>query len=273
MSALRVLLVVIAGGYAFVLLLVYLLQDRFIFFPTREIFATPELRGLRYEDVRLVADDGVALHGWWIPAPAPRATVLYLHGNGGCLAHTLDAIETFARLGTNVLAIDYRGYGRSEGTPSGEGIMRDAEAAWRNLTNDRAIAPASIVIVGRSLGGGPASALAVRHEPAGLVLESTYTSVPDRAAELFSMLPARWVVRVRFDNRENVARVRCPVLVVHSAADETIPYHHGRDIFAAAHEPKELVTIARGHNDGFVQSAAVYVPALDRFIEQALRAR
>jgi uncharacterized protein len=273
MAILKIILIIIAVGYVALLVVLYALQDRFIFFPTHEIFATPAQRGLRFEDVQIVAEDGIRLHGWFVPAPAPRATVLFLHGNGGNLAHTVEAIETFARLGMSVFAIDYRGYGKSDGSPSGDGIALDAEAAWRHLTVERGIAEDAIVIVGRSLGGGPASMLAARYDPAALILESTYTSLPDRAAEQFPFFPARWIVRTRFDNRASLAHVKCPVLIVHSEHDETIPYHHGRELFETAHEPKSLVTIAYGHNDGFARSADVYVAALDGFVADHIIAR
>lgn len=270
MRAVKIIAAIAAAGYGALVALLYLFQDRFLFFPTHDVFTTPIERGLPYEELALVASDGVRLHGWWVPAPRARATVLYLHGNGGCIAHTVDAVETFARLGASVLAFDYRGYGKSEGTPSADGILRDAEAAWRHLVDERAIDPSTIVIVGRSLGGGPASALAARYAPAGLVLESTYSSIPDRAAEQMPFVPARRLVRIRFDNRANLAHVRCPVLVVHSRGDETIPFHHGERIFAAAREPKTFVEIAYGHNDGFARSGARYTDAIDRFIDQAV---
>jgi fermentation-respiration switch protein FrsA (DUF1100 family) len=266
----RTIIAIVAAFYAGTALLLYLLQDRFLFFPTRDLHTTPDQRGLPYEDVDLVADDGVRIHGWFVAVPRPRATVLFFHGNGGNLAHTIEAIETFARLGLDVFAIDYRGYGRSEGTPSGDGILRDADAAWKYLVETRSLSPSQIILVGRSLGGGPASTLAAKHRPAGLVLESTYSSVPDRAAELFPWLPARWIAKVRFDNRANLANVFCPVLIVHSSADETIPFAHAERLYAAANEPKELVTIGHGHNDGFALSAEIYVAALRAFFERVV---
>lgn len=256
---------IVVAGYAAMVLLLYLLQDRLLFFPTRDVFATPMQRSLRYEDVAIVTSDKIHLHGWWVPSPSPRATILFLHGNGGNVAHTIEAIESFARIGFNVLSFDYRGYGRSDGAPDGDGLVEDAEAAWRYLTTARGIDPANIIVVGRSLGGGLASLLAVRHHPAGLVLESTYSSIPDRAAEQFPFLPARHLVRVKYDNRRNLASVRCPVLIVHSKDDEIIPFHHATRLFDAAHESRELVAIAHGHNDGFALSGGAYVDAIDRF--------
>lgn len=270
MTLLTIILVFLAVAWLGVVLGLYLLQNRLLYFPTREIFATPAQRGLRFEEIELVADDGVKLAGWFVPSPSARGTVLFLHGNGGNISHTVEAVESFARLGMNVLSFDYRGYGRSQGKPSGDGIMRDAEAAWRHLRQERAIAASSIVIVGRSLGGGPAAALAAKYRPAGLILESTYTSIPERAGELFPVFPTRWFVRTRFNTRASLAHVMCPTMIVHSTEDETIPYHHSLRLFEAASEPKELVTLSHGHNECFALSGLVYTSALDRFITDVL---
>ena len=256
------------GGFV---LLLYLLQDRFLFFPSKDVYVTPAQLGLAYEDVELRSGDGTRLFGWFVPAPRARGTVLFLHGNGGNIAHTIGAVETYARLGLNVLTFDYRGYGRSEGRPSGEGIESDAEAAWSYLTRERAIDGANIIVVGRSLGGGPASILARRHQPAALILESTFSSVAERASEQFPLVPVRALLRVRFDNRTELAHVRCPVLIVHSTDDELIPFAHAERLYAAANEPKQLVRISHGHNDGFALSSEVYVAALEDFISTALR--
>lgn len=270
MIIVKIVLIAAVVLYVGLTLLLYLLQERMIFFPTREIHVTPAQRGLGFEELTLVADDGVRIAAWFVPAPHARGTVLYLHGNGGNLSHAVEAIETYVRLGVNVLAIDYRGYGASDGRPTGVGIERDAEAAWRYLREVRSIGRESIVVVGRSLGGGPASMLAARHAPAGLILESTFTSVSDRAAEHFPFIPVRAFLRTRFDVRANVASVQCPLLVVHSTDDETIPYHHGVRLFESAREPKELVTIAHGHNDCFARSSSIYIPSLDRFLTTVL---
>jgi hypothetical protein len=145
----------------------------------------------------LTTEDGEQLSGWFIPAREPRATLLYLHGNGGNIGHRLDPIAVFNRLGLGVLIIDYRGYGDSTGRPGEEGTYEDALAAWRHLTETRGIPPQRIVLFGESLGGAVAAWLAARERPAGLVLYASFTSVPDMAQALYPLLPARWLARYR----------------------------------------------------------------------------
>ena len=243
------------------------LQSRLIYFPTREIRATPADAGLAWEEVRFRTDDGVALHGWWVPADRARGTVLFFHGNAGNVGDRIGSIRTFHRLGWNVFIFDYRGYGRSGGAPSEEGTYRDAAAAWAHLVEGRGIRPGEIVLFGRSLGGAVAAVQAVRHTPAGVILESTFTSVPDLAAGLYPWLPARLLVRFRYDTLARVPDIRAPLLVVHSRGDDLIPFAHGRRLYEAAREPKHFLEISGRHNDGFFTSAERYERGLARFLE------
>jgi fermentation-respiration switch protein FrsA (DUF1100 family) len=165
-----------------------------------------------------------------------------------------------------VFIIDYRGYGQSGGNTTERGIYRDAEAAWRYLTVDRGISADDIVIFGRSLGASAASWLAARHEPLGLIVESSFTSVPDIAQELYPWLPARWLSRLSHATRDYVRDVHCPVLVAHSRDDEIIPFHHGEAIFASANEPRTLLTLRGTHNDSFLRDERVYVEGLRSFL-------
>jgi fermentation-respiration switch protein FrsA (DUF1100 family) len=252
----------LAGIYLALCGAMYALQDRLLFLPEvpgRTLDATPAAADLAFEDVTLTAADGVRLHGWWVPAEGARWTLLHLHGNAGNIGHRLELLRLLHDLGANVLLFDYRGYGRSEGKPSEDGLQQDAAAAWRWLTQDRGIAPGAIVVHGQSMGGPFAAGLAAREQPAALVLESTFTSVPDMAAQLYPWLPARRLARLRLDTRAALAGVRCPVLVIHSRGDEIIPYAQGEALFAAAPEPKTLVTIGGSHNDGFWVSREAYL--------------
>ncbi|MCU7923163.1 MAG: alpha/beta hydrolase, partial [Candidatus Thiodiazotropha sp. (ex Dulcina madagascariensis)] len=220
--------------YLALLLYLYFNQTNLIHLPdlpTRRIVATPEQFGLEFESVTLVTEDRVKLAGWFLPRKEPRATLLFFHGNAGNISHRLESLELFHRLGLAVLIIDYRGYGDSEGRPSEAGIYRDAEAAWRYLTVTRKIPGEAILLFGRSFGGAVAAYLASRYPSMGLVLESTYTSVPDMAAELYPWLPARWLAKYRYNTRERLAGIHTPVMVVHSRKDEIIPYSHGRELF------------------------------------------
>ena len=264
-------LLVATGGYGALLLIVYLIQPSLLYFPnvpSREIVATPEQVGLDYQAISLHTDDGVTLDGWFVPAGRPRATLLFFHGNAGNMSHRLDSLRVFHDLGLSTLIFDYRGYGRSEGEPSEQGTYRDAEAAWRYLTSERGLAPQRIVLFGRSLGGAIAAYLASRRAPGALILESTFTSVPDLGAEIYPFLPVRWLSRFRYATSVYVAAASCPVLIVHSRDDEIVPFRHAQRLLTAAHEPKRLLQIDGGHNDGFLVSGRSYREGLDTFVRE-----
>ena len=265
------LLAVLALGYGAIGLLVWAAQERLVYFPVRELAATPRAVGLDYEEVALTADDGVALHGWFVPAAAARATVLFLHGNGGNISHRLDKLAIFQRLGLSVLIIDYRGYGQSAGTVGEDGTYRDARAAWDHLTQTRQLAPRAIVVYGESLGGAVATRLAAEHPPRALIVESSFTSIPELGAELYPWLPVRWLSRIHYDSRTAIARVRAPVLVIHSRADDIIPFHHGEALYAVANEPKQLLEIRGDHNAGFLTSGTQYVEGIDAFLREHVK--
>ncbi|MDW8323292.1 MAG: alpha/beta hydrolase [Burkholderiales bacterium] len=260
-------------AYVGLLAVVYVGQGRLLYLPelpTRALTATPADIGLAYEDVELITDDGVRLHGWWIPHPRPRAALLHLHGNAGNVSHRLELIRILHDLGLAVLIFDYRGYGRSEGKPTEAGTQRDALAAWRHLTEVRGFSPERIVLHGQSLGAALAAWLASRQRAGALILESAFTSVPELAAELYPWLPARHLARFRYDTRAALSAVRCPVLVVHSRQDEIVPYAHGLALYAAAPGPKDLLVLRGDHNSGFVVSGRVYVDGLDAFLHRHL---
>ncbi|NIS91442.1 MAG: prolyl oligopeptidase family serine peptidase [Woeseiaceae bacterium] len=234
--------------------------------PGRELLAAPDTVGLSYENVTLEASDGVSVHGWFVPGESQQV-LLYFHGNAGNISHRLYSIKEFHDLGLSVFIIDYRGYGQSDGKPTEQGLYRDGEAAWRYLTGDRGIVAQNIILFGRSLGGSVASWLAAREQPAALIVESSFTSVPDIGQEAYPWLPVRLLSRFRHSTLDQVTKVACPVLVVHSRDDEIIPFHHGKEIFSAANEPKTFLEIRGGHNDGHAMSATVYRNGIKDFLD------
>ena len=260
-------LLILVGGYLVIAALMWTLQSRMLYFPSRTMIATPAAMGLPFEEVSFRATDGVSLHGWYIPAPESRGTVLFFHGNGGNISGWFPVAEPFRRAGFDTFLIDYRGYGQSEGTPSEQGTYHDAEGAWQYLTEERGIAPDRIVIAGRSLGGAVAAWLAERHTPRALVLESTFTSVPDLASELYPWLPVRLLARFRYNTAARLPSVRSPVLILHSRADEIIPFHHSQRLWQAATEPKAFVEIQGAHNEGYTLSEREYAAALRSFLD------
>lgn len=263
------LLVIVGAGYGLLAGLMYLMQGRMLYLPDavgRDLVATPADAGMDYREVSIRAADGVALHGWFIPGASSRV-LLFFHGNAGNISHRLDSIRQFHDLGLSVLIIDYRGYGRSEGRPSEAGLNRDAEAAWDYLAEEVGVAPGDIIVFGRSLGASVAARLAARREPGALIVASAFTSVPDVAAEIYPWLPVRMLSRVSHATRDDVARVRCPVLVIHSREDEIIPFHHGRAVFEAAPEPKSFVELGGTHNDAHVRDESAYLRGLSAFLD------
>jgi hypothetical protein len=246
--------------------MIYLFQERLVYFPLREWAATPAEVGLPYEEVWLETADGVKLSGWFIPAEPERAVVLFFHGNGGNISHRLWSLELLHRLGLSSLILDYRGYGHSQGRPSEQGTYQDAEAAWRYLVDERRVPPDKIILYGESLGGAVAAWLAESHTPAGLILLSTFTSIPDIGAQVYPFLPVRQLSRFQYNTLERLPQIASPVLIIHSPADEVVPFSHGQRLFAAAAEPKTFLEIQGGHNDGPMISAPQFRAALAAFI-------
>ncbi len=262
------LLLVLATGYVLLVAAIYLLQGRMLYLPDqpgRELAATPADAGLDYEDVSIETADGVKLHGWYIPGPSSRV-LLFFHGNAGNISHRLESIRQFHHLGLSVFIIDYRGYGQSKGRASENGLYLDAEAAWRYLTRTRGVDPGDVVIFGRSLGASVAAWLAARHEPLALIVESSFSSVPDIAREIYPWLPVRWLSRLRHATVDYVRDVRCPVLVIHSRDDEIIPFHHGEAILAATPEPRSFLELRGSHNEAYLLDANNYVERLGEFL-------
>ncbi len=258
---------VVIAAYVVLVGLAFLFQERLLYFPLRNLATSPASINLAYEEVRFEAADGIELSGWFIPAVEPKGVVLFFHGNAGNISHRLDSIATFHRLGLSVFIIDYRGYGQSEGRPTERGTYLDAEAAWRYLVQERQIRPTEIVLFGRSLGGAVAAWLAEQQRPAALILESTFTSVPDVAAQSYPFLPVRLLSRIHYDTLERLPKIDCPVLVIHSPDDRLIPYSHGRRLLAAAKEPKAFIALRGGHNEGFIIAGPEYEAKLAEFIE------
>lgn len=250
---LRIAILLIAA-YALVCGLVWLFQTRLIYYPGPSPSATPADSGLEHLDLELTTSDGERLHAWLLPGPRSPRTVLVCHGNAGSIEHRIQLARVFHDLGWSVLLFDYRGYGKSSGSPSEDGTYQDGEAAWKYLAESRGLSPQQIVLYGESLGVGVAVELARRHPPAALIAESGFTSLPDMAAEFYPFLPARLLARVRYDNLAKIAELRRPLLILHSPADDLVPFSHAERLFASAREPKRLVRTGGGHSDGgFVQ--------------------
>ena len=306
-----------AGGLVVAVVLalkiaVLVLEPRLAFYPVREYFQTPAAAGMPFEDVFLRTGDGARIHGWFIPGTnkaranagsraddsptgsashGPPITLLFFHGNaeniGGCLdlaAHTRPA-------GYNLLLIDYRGYGQSDGQPSESGLYRDGEAALHYLRSWPGVDPSRIVVWGRSVGSAVAVFLAAgdagteHGEPvldagapsrgpgsaslAGVILESAFTSAPDllKTGGHWVLYTAARFGTYRFDSAARMARVTAPLLVIHGTADEIAPFSLGRRLYELAPGRKEFVAIrGGGHNDLLPRHADDLWGAVERFL-------
>jgi len=245
-----------------------LLERRLVFFPSKYPagYWPPRALGLPAEDVWLSTSDGLTLHAWFVAHDSAVANLLLAHGNAGNLS---DRTEWLARLHqsipANLLMFDYRGYGRSTGSPSEEGCYRDAEAAYDWLAGKHPGLP--IIAHGHSLGGAVAIELACRRSVRGLIIESSFTSARDMAKLMFGPLPLHWLSSMKWASDQKVARLAIPKLFLHGDRDHVIPYALGQQLFERAAPPKQFVTLAGAdHNDTFVAGGARYYQAIRDFV-------
>ncbi len=253
-------------GWVVLVALLMFQERRLIFFPTRSVAALPSDFGLRAEELAIMTADGVMLHGWWIEGRGDRVLVWY-HGNAGNIGDRLHNARWFVdRLGVDVVLVDYRGYGRSQGTPSEEGIHLDGLAIY-DAVAERSVRAENIVLFGRSLGGAVAIETSLHRRAGALVLESVFRSVPALAAEHYWFVPSA-VVRTRMDNESKIGRVQVPTLVLHGDRDTIVPLEHGRRLFASAACPARLHVIeGAGHNDTYLVGGEPYAGAWAAFLE------
>ena len=256
--------------YMLLIAYVYVKQGSMLYFPLKEIETTPLATGLDYQEVTLRTKDGVDISAWYIPAENARGFVLFCHGNAGNISHRLDSIRIFHGLGLGVLIFDYRGYGKSKGSPDEEGTYRDAEAAWDYLVDSLHVKPEKIILFGRSLGSAVAAEMALRKQAGVLIMESGFTSVPDLGSSFYPYLPVRLLSKYRYASIEKVGRIKMPKLFIHSPEDEIVPYEQGRRLFERASEPKEFLPLTGGHNEGFLLSGTMYVDGLNNFLSRYL---
>ena len=262
--------IVLLALAAWKLLRVY--EQRQVFHPRPGLEETPADRNLAYRDLS-VSSGAETLQAWLVPADRPRGVMLYCHGNFGNLSDCLDTVEVYRRLGLDVAVFDYRVYGNSSGTPDEAGTYEDAEAAWKFLTEDLGYDPARTVVFGRSLGGAVALRLAADRRPAALIVEASFPSLRQVAERLHPALPVGLMLRYRYPGAEYAARTECPKLFIHSRDDNLIPLSLGRELYAAAAEPKEFLEIGGPHASGFLETGPPYIAGVGRFLDRVLGPR
>jgi hypothetical protein len=255
-------------------LLVMACERRFVFYPMRYPHGDWDARPAGAEDCRLTTSDGLRLHAWWLSAGPDAPVLLWLHGNAGNISHRAENQRLLARSGMSSLLVDYRGYGRSEGKPTEQGIYLDAEAAYDYLTRQRGVPPEHIVAFGQSMGAAAAVHLALVRPVRGLILESPFASARAMARHIMPLLPVWPFVRTRMDNVGRIRSVRVPVLVLHGDRDEVVPFEQGMQVFEAAPEPKRFYRIeGAGHNDTWVVGGDDYFRTLADFCRRCAGAR
>lgn len=269
-------------AYGALCLGLYVFQTRLIFKPTDTLTQTPADIPVPYEEVWIAANGRPAelnegLHGWWLPALPGRLTdfsltLLYLHGNSQNIGANLGLAHRYQRMGLNVLLVDYRGYGLSLGPfPSEMRVYEDAIAAYRYLTETRQIPQHQLWLFGHSLGGAIAIDLASHRPAAGLIVQSSFSSMRQVVAltDQYSWMPIDWILTQQFDSIEKVPNLRLPVLYIHGLEDDTIVPSMSQQLYTASPDPKQLWLVpGAGHNDVAETSGDAYFTMVETFIQQ-----
>jgi len=268
MATLKLTLIVVVAGYLGLVALMYLAQRSLMYFPDRQR-VSPQQAGLpQAREVVLASEDGERLIAWHVPPQADKPVIVYLHGNGGALRHRVPRFAALIEGGYGLLALSYRGYGGSSGSPSEQGLIADARAAYDFIAGQY---PGSVpVLWGESLGSGVAVALAVELPVSALVLEAPFTSTADLAFASYPFIPVRLLMKDQFRSDERIGRVKAPLLILHGARDRVVPISYGERLFALAPEPKKFIRFAAGEHEDLGYHGAVRA-ALD-FLDGVMNA-
>lgn len=256
------------GCYVGVIVVLMALENRLVYRPVSAIEDWQPPPFSPVEDVRLTLPDGITVHAWWCPRQGSDGALLYCHGNAGNLSHRGRVIQQLQQLlDVSVLIFDYPGYGKSQGRPTEAGCYAAGNAAYDWLAQK--VRPERILLYGSSLGGGVAVDLASRRPHRALILDKTFTSMPDVAQQIYPWLPVRWLMHNRFDSLAKIGKCHRPVFIGHGTTDDLIPFSHGERLFAAANEPKRFFRMeACGHNDPMPRQ---YFDALRDFLDEVER--
>lgn len=227
-------------------------------FETKLVYPSPDPssgdwspKHLEFEDVTFNSSDGTALHGWYFPHGEPERTILFFHGNAEDVSDLGDEMSSLrSEFNANVFVFDYRGYGKSEGSPTETGVLQDGVAAQRWLAERAGIPADQIVLYGRSLGGGVAVANAATEGASALILDRTFHSMVDVAAGMYPIFPIRWLMRNRYPSYERITVYNGPLLQLHGTADEILPFESGEKLFAASRSKEKTFLRIEGltHN-------------------------
>ena len=245
------------------------IENFFVFFPQRTLDLAPESLRLAYKDVYFSTEDGKRLHGWFFPLEQASPTLLFCHGNAGNISHRLDNVDRLLKEGLQVFIFDYRGYGRSEGRPSEQGIYKDGLAAYEYLVEKEGFAPHDIVLFGRSLGAAVAIEVASKREVRSVILESAFTSTKDMAKSIALFALFSPFLPAHYNNLEKIGRVTVPKLIIHGVEDDLVPFHMAKTLYEKADPPKDYLPLeGAGHNDTYLVGGKEYFRKLGAFARE-----
>jgi len=265
---LRSLIIAVASAFIIWTVVLMIFEEKFIYFPQKypqgpydQARSIPNLR-----DCWITTQDSVRIHAWFAPAESAKATFVVSHGNAGNISHRYLLLHSLQRHGFNVLMYDYRGYGRSEGTPAEDGIYKDGLAAYDYAVSLPEVKRERVFLWGTSLGGAVAIEVATHRRATGLILESTFTSAKDVARIVYPFLPVQFFIHTKLNSIEKIRTLAIPILFIHGAHDSIIPIGLGRKLFNAANEPKDFYEIPNAdHNDTYFIGGDDYFARIDRF--------
>ncbi len=267
MATLKSVLLVALVCYVGLVAVMYFAQRKLMYFPYAAHMAPADADFPRAKEVELKAADNVRILAWTVPPQSGKPVVLYLHGNGGSIAHRVARFRKLIDDGTGLVALSYRGYGGSDGNPTEDGLIADARAAYDFA---RATYPdAKLVLWGELLGTGVAVALAAEKDVAAVILEAPFTSTADVAFSAYPFIPVRLLMKDQFRSDERIGKVKAPVLIMHGARDRVVPYRLGEQLYAAANEPKQFVRFADGGHEDLDRYD--HLAAARKFIAQYVR--
>jgi uncharacterized protein len=271
-SRILTILLAVLIAYLIILLVVRIFEPRLIFFPNvpDRMAGNWHPRDLPVEDVWLETSDGVKLHGWWIGSNEAEYTFLAFHGNASNIANRVNVYEFLHSIPVNVLAVEYRGYGKSEGRPSERGMYLDAEAGLNYLSSTKKTDPRKIISYGQSLGSAVAAQLATGHSLEGVVLEAPFPSLSAMAHRIFPFLPGTSIVTWRqFDTKRALASIHAPILIVHCTRDPVVPPDMGEEVFSLANPPKSILRVNGDcHEEASFVDPNEYRDALNTFLDE-----
>jgi fermentation-respiration switch protein FrsA (DUF1100 family) len=268
---LRIALTLLLGSGVYLIIRNY--EQAFVYAPSPFVTKTPRDAEMAFDNIALVADDGVNIQGWFVPAQSSEPstnsssrTLLFFHGKTGNISDCLEKIHLFHDMGLDVFIIDYHGYGKSGGEPGERALTGDALAAYFYLTEQRHLKPERIYLYGQDIGAAVAIGLATKVSAAGLITEGADASVIQKIRDDWPLIPWEYLLRNQFDSLAKIGEVHIPVLLLHSSEDEVVPFNDSRRLFVLAHNPKELVEIHGSHREAFVKSFDTYYDKIEHFV-------